>query len=484
MRTYFLLALLLAALHVSAQGSDPDATVKALAKVIRNYPGSNVEPVVEDICKKFKKNPAVFYGVANAFWYNAKDSARAFKYADRALAIDSKYVQSYVLKGDIMAYLKDTVTAGRWYKKAISTNPQNPLGYRKYAKLVSLNDVNDAVATLAKAKDNIPTFPYHVEAGRLYYKLMDKKDTTNHALYNMRLHYEQAEVDSMTATDVSNYAIAMHWTGNYDKVLEIANSDYAQRFADDPLCNRIYFYSAVDNKSYDEAEKYAKRFFAAADSIINNDNRYYVRTLMGLKKYDDAIELCQKWMATEISDEACHKYAMQTIAEAYKLKGEFEKAEKTYAQYVQTREASGKLTANDIDLFARLYYDKAEESNGQERVDAYNKADSLYNIIVGKFVSDADEALYKRYVISYRLHPEPKDGYAVDICKQLISVLKSKSQRSERDNEMLVEAYNYLEFYSYYNDHYRQCKQYALKILEIDPVNENAKKIVSKLKKY
>lgn len=484
MRIYILLTLLLAALQVSAQGNDPDATVKALAKVIRNYPGNNVEPVVDDICKKFKKNPAVFCGVANAFWYNAKDSARAFKYADRALSIDSKYVQAYVLKGDIMAYLKDTVTAERWYEKAINVNPQSPLGYKSYASVVGQRNPKQAADMLEKAKENIPSFPYHVEAGRLYYKLIGKSDTTYHALLNTRLHYGQAEVDSMTENDTRNYVIVQYMTKNYDKVLDIANSDYAQRFADDPYCNRYYFYSAIKMELYGEAEKYATRLFAQSDSITNKDYDSYVLTLFGLKKYDDAIALCEKWMKTSQSGESSNDEAMQRIAEAYEQKGEFVKAEEVYTQYVQTREESGKLTVNDMQSFVNLYLDKGKESNGQEMVYAYTKADSLLNIIVSKFVTNADEALYKRYKISVQLHPDPKDGYAVDICKQLISLLKSKSQLSNLDNEWLVEAYYYLAYNNLQNDHYKDCKKYALKILEINPEHEKAKEMVSFLKKY
>lgn len=476
-----LLALLtMCALPAAAQRNDPDAAVKALTKVIKKW---HVKPklldaAVEDICGKYKKDPSVYNGAAEAFWWNGADSARAIKYADKAIGIDGKYAPAYVLQGNIWAYYKDTLRAKKWYEKAMTANPQSPLGYEAYAGILEKSgDPDGAVSTLEKVTAADPQYPFHLKAAHIY----DRMNKRGKAI----VHYEQVEHDSMTCADVVSYARLYRSMSNHDKVLEIVEP-YAAEYSSDPFFCQMCLYTYVDMERFADAEPYAKNFFQyAPDSLINSDSyRYFVRTYMGEKKYEEAIELSKKWMGLAIATDKDKEYAIGKIADSYKELGEFEKAEAAYAEYISSREATGTLTALDLNNYAELYKSKAEESNGDEKTSALMKADSIYNIMANKFITNADYALYQRYTITIDIHGY-KDGSALNICNKLISSILAKKELDATNKARLVAAYRYIaQDYLIRLNNIKRAKEYYQKIVAIDPNDKNALYALNVLKKY
>lgn len=486
--TLCLLALMtMCALPAKAQRNDPDAAVKALTKVIKkwNISPNNLERAVEDICSKYKKEPSVYNGAAEAFWWNGADSARAIKYANKAIAIDSKYAPAYVLQGNIWAYYKDTLRAKKWYEKAITANPQSPLGYEANARIMELSgDLDGAVATLEKATTANPQYPFHLKAARIYERHIKEDNDVGGNMAKAIVHYEQIEPDSMECDDVVRYANHYRGMHDYNKFFEIVEP-YLEKYSSDPDLNRQCLYSNVETKRYQEAEKFANRLIAAPGSVPKSiDYKYFVRTYMGENKYEDAIEISKKWMGLAIAEDSDKQYAIGKIAEAYKELGEFEKAEDAYAEYISSREAAGKTTENDINEYAKLYLNKADESNGSEKIAAYMKADSIYDVMANKFIHLADQALNQRFKISFELHPDPTDGYALPVCNRLISTLLAKSSLDDTRKGWLVKAYEYLGYYNVKNNHFRKGKEYYQKILAIDPNNGDALRVLNVLKKY
>lgn len=486
-RTRLLLPLLLAAvaLPATAQRDDPDATVKALAYIIKTQPaGKALDKVVADICSSFNKNANVYAGAARAWWYNAGDSARAFRYIDRAIGINPKCVPAYTLKGDIYAWCKDTTTAVSWFDKAIKADPQNPKGYESLAGIRVNSDPDGAVALLQKVKDSHPAYPFHLKAARIYERLLSAGKDIGENMEKAIQHYEQVDRDSMESSDVIDYASHYRGMHQYDKCMEIAKP-YKERFASDPYFNRMCLYTCVDGEKYHDSDEYAERLMTAADTIINStDYRYYVRSKMGQHKYDAAIGMCRTWMAKDQTGDADKQYAIGKMAEAYKELGEYDKAEHVYADYIASREKSGSLSAYDVNSLAKMYVDKAEELNGQEKIDAWMKADSMYNILATKFVQYADMAYYQRYRITLQMYPDPKDGKALQIAQNLISVILAKSERNDTDNARLAEMYRYIAFCYLQNDNFRKSKFYWQKLLEVAPDDAGAKKALNVLKKY
>ena len=128
---------------------------------------------VREALEAFKKNPEVLTNIGHAFDFQINDTVNAFKYIDRALAVNPKYVPAYVEKGSILfGWAKtpeDTITAYGWYDKAISFDPKNPLGYQAYAKaLAKKHDYDGAAKKLEEILQHDPNYNVYVEIGAMY----------------------------------------------------------------------------------------------------------------------------------------------------------------------------------------------------------------------------------------------------------------------------------------------------------------------------
>jgi len=474
-----LLALLsICALPATAQRKDTDAAVKALTKVIKKWSNTpkTLDNAVENICSKYKKEPSVYNGAAEAFWWNGADSAHAIKYANKAIAIDSKYAPAYVLQGDIWRHYKDTVMAKKWYEKAITANPQSTVGYEAYAKMIEQSDPDGAVAMLEKITAAHPEYPFHLKAAHIY----DRQNKREKAI----AHYDQVERDSMECDDVVSYARLCRSMKDHNKVLEIVEP-YAAKYSSDPYFSQLCLYTYVDLERFSEAEPYAISHFNAPDSFITTmDYQYFVRTYIGEKKYNEAIELSKKWIGLDIATDEDKQYAIGKIADAYKELGEFDNAVDAYTEYIGSREKTNKLTAWDLNAFAELYKNEAKVSNGNEKTVALMKADSIYNIMANKFLQNSDYALYQRYEITTQIHGY-KDGAALDICNKLVSTLLAKGELNNTNKARLVVAYRYIATdYVFRLSNFKKGKEYYQKIVAINPNDEEALHNLEVLKKY
>lgn len=483
-----LLALLsICALPATAQRKDTDAAVKALTKVIKKWSNTpkTLDNAVENICSKYKKEPSVYNGAAEAFWWNGADSAHAIKYANKAIAIDSKYAPAYVLQGDIWRHYKDTVMAKKWYEKAITANPQSTVGYEAYAKMIEESDPDGAVAMLEKITAAHPEYPFHLKAARIYERKMEDNASIGKYLTKAIGHYEQVDPDSMESYDVVYYATHYFGMHDYNKCLAILEP-YMPKYTSDSYFNNLCLQTSVEAGQYSKAEQFANNFLSSAPDSIRKSQyyRYCVRTYMGLKKYEEAVEVSKTLMGLDIATDEDKQYAIGKIADAYSELGEFDKAEAAYAEYTEGRSRTGQLTVQDVNNFAELYWNKANELNGSEKIAAWMKADSLYDVIANKYIQYADEALYRRYLISVSIHKNPKDGYALPVCNKLVSVLLAKNDLDETRKGWLTDAYRYIAYNYLENHNYKRSKEYFQKIVAVSPNDEGAQKALGVLKKY
>lgn len=482
-----LLALLsICALPATAQRKDTDAAVKALTKVIKKWSNTpkTLDNAVENICSKYKKEPSVYNGAAEAFWWNGADSAHAIKYANKAIAIDSKYAPAYVLQGDIWRHYKDTVMAKKWYEKAITANPQSTVGYEAYAKMIEESDPDGAVAMLEKITAAHPEYPFHLKAARIY-----DRQTENHRgeyLYTKAIsHYEQVEPDSMECGDVISYTRIYWGLKDYNKCLAILEP-YMSKYTSDSYFNNLCLQTSVEAGQYSKAEQFANNFLSSAHDSIRKTQyyKYCIRTYMGLKKYEEAIEVSKTLMGLDIATDEDKQYAIGKIADAYSELGEFDNAVDAYTEYIGSREKTNKLTAWDLNAFAELYKNKAKISNGNEKTVALMKADSIYNTMANKFLQNSDYALYQRYDITTQIHGY-KDGAALDICNKLVSTLLAKGELNNTNKARLVAAYQYIAAdYVYRLSNFKKAKEYYQKIVAINPNDKNALDNLEVLKKY
>ncbi len=484
----------------------PDAASKAFAATIKKYnkdlslasTAQIMDQFIEDSYKKyFKGDPSVYKSVAEAFWYNMGDTVRAMSYADKSLAIDSRYTPAYIIKGEVCAWCKDTLKAQEWYERAITANPTDTKGYEAVARLKMFQpDATAAEKAYARAKMAVPSYPANLKTARMYdlraNRIANGKLTdavTGTSMTNVIQYYEKAERDSMEEYDYAAFAGWLFALGKlnkayYAKGLEVAEEGL-QRFPDDPQINRMGLYCSVMSQQYQNSLTYADKLMNSKDTTINHlDYRYVARAYMGKKNLTKGIKAFETLLAQEDATDEDRSYAIGQIATAYKDLGEYEKADEAYADYIAKRKAAGTLTFYDLWTYAQMYMDKAEESNGDAVVQAYMKADEIYAEAAKIDLEQAYMALYQRISIRTKdmIDPGYKKGMAVEPAKEVVALLSAQSQLTGNPKAVMVAACNYLGVY-YLNvkEDKRQCLMYWRKLHSVDPTNENAIKVITSI---
>ena len=180
--------------------------------------------------------------------------------------------------------------------------------------------------------------------------------------------------------------------------------------------------------------------------------------------------------------------SVQKVADCYKELGNYDMAEKTYLQYVEQRKADSVLTVRDLALVANMYKAKAEESNGEEKIDALNKADAVYGEMAQLFPESAVNANYNRFRIVHGMDPEDVQkehpGRSRPFMEAIYRTLKDKAELDEADKAYLETASRWLSYRCFFVGEYALCNEYVTCWLSLDPENDTANTIYNQVKKF
>lgn len=501
-------ALLLPALGATAQKqrslsnvTDVDAAVKAIGTILPHYSVKDAEPLIADICERHKKNPAIYTGVADAFWYKSgtRDSTNAFRYIDKALAVNPKYAPAYLLKGDIWYNCEDTIAALNCYKKAIEADPTNIKGYDKIIIIERYRDRDKTKALIKSIKDAIPTYPVNLKLADTYVN-----STRGSDLNFARECYNNAERDSMKARDYQNEASiynglttmtsGVEKLNAYVKMLEIGEEGLA-KFPDSFELTNIALVGAANSHNHPDAEKrmeldnkaveYGEKLFAmpGADTLLTaNHYLNYGIALMHKNKYDKAIEIYKQLLDMPKATDDDRSKAIAKIGEAYAQLGEYDKANDVYKEHLANLERNGRLRYYDMQTYAQMYISKAEESVGQEQIDAYKKAADIYGKAAEKFMEEAGRGYYYQIDCLEKIDTDKSMGIALEPSKKLYNLTNAKGPDSENYHAYMQKALLYTLNHYIKIKNYKTARVWALKYLEYEPDNEGIKNLLPKLK--
>ena len=174
---------------------------------------------------------------------------------------------------------------------------------------------------------------------------------------------------------------------------------------------------------------------------------------------------------------------IKSISDAYKAKGDFDNAAKYLRDYIAKKE---KPTFSDYEGIAKLFLTQAKDTTitKDAKEAALAKADAAYEEL-GKnelFKDNLLYVLYQRANIGMQLDPNLQSGDAQPHYEKIIELLANKPDREASDNQILRTAYHYMMSRTYLvGKDKAKAKEYAAKILEIDP-NYEAAKVIRDLK--
>ena len=468
---YLFIAALTAGYSANAMAqTGTTADIDAVKKIISSKP-ADLDKQMKPFYKANKKNAINLVAFGREF-YAVKDTANAKTYASYALAASkNQCAPAFILLGDIAAMGDDGGQAAVQYEQAIYVDPKSPEAYYKYANVYRKISPRGAVSKLEELKVQRPDLPVDAMIGRIYYMSND---------FDAALRaYDKGDKEKMEDRDLSDYAMTAFFKQKYDKSFEIAKFGLRKR-PRHAAFNRLAFFNGTELKKYDEALGYADALFHKSDSAKFSyyDYTYYGNALSGAKQFDKAIEMYNKALQQDDMDNKAKRAGViKQLSDAYKAQEDFPNAIKNYQEYLNTVE---KASANDIAALAQLHLQNAnKKQTKEEQTECFMQADKTYQDLETKFQDAAEYATFMRARVNSYMDPDQKKGLAKPFYEKLDQLIGDKENKDATDKARLTESYRYLiSYYFVLQDNKETAKQYAQKLLLIDPDNEIAKQVM------
>jgi tetratricopeptide (TPR) repeat protein len=457
---YLVMGVLLAGFSATANAQEEELNA-ALQGIKSKAP--NVAELAKTAYKKNKKDAAALIKVARAF-YEQKDTANAIlfaNYANEAGKPKYQYAPAYLLLGDIEAtYGTDGGKAAGFYNQAITFDPKNPEGYKKWAMVYRKISPSQAAKKLQDMKANCPNEDVDGFTGHMYMLVNDEK--------NAYESYKKADISKLDKAYLNEYVRASYFTGHFEDALKAAEAGLKLE-PRNPTFNRLAMFSNYELKNYDAAKAYIHKYFNETDSakFSEYDHFYTALIYQALEdkenmyaQYDKALEL--------VNDSSMIKRhaILKSVSDSYLKDQQFENAIKYYQDYLACKPD---LNSDDHEGLAKIYskYADADEARKAELI---AKAVEAYHVMGEKFPIQKIYAAYQCATMNNKLDKTGEKGLAKPEYQKVVELLEGKADRDNSENTMLKYSYHYLMSNAFlYGKNKALAKEYANKILTIDP---------------
>ena len=423
----------------------------------------NVAELAKTAYKKNKKNAAALIKVARAF-YEQKDTANArmfANYANEAGKPKYQFAPAYLLLGDIEAsYGTDGGRAAGYYNQAITFDPKNPEGYKKWAMVYRKISPTQAAKKLEEMKVQCPDEDIDAFKGHIFMLANDEKQAYE--------NYVKADINKLDKLGLNEFVRCSYFTGHFADAVRAAEAGIKLE-PRNPTFNRIAMFANYELKNYDAAKDYIHKYFFETDSakISEYDHFYTALIYQALEDkanmyahYDKALEL--------VNDQSMIKRwaILKSVSDSYLKDKEFENAIKYYDQYMACKPD---LNSDDMEGVAKIYSKFADE-NEPRKAELIGKAIEAYRAMGEKFPIQNTYAAYQCATMNNKLDKTGEKGLAKPDYQKVVELLEGKADRTKGEDIMLKYSYHYLMSNAFlFGKNKPLAKEYANKILAIDP---------------
>lgn len=403
------------------------------------------------------KNATVLMKVSEAY-INApvKNLADAFTLLAQAQKLEPKNPEVYILTGDAFLEQNNGTKAVENYEKAGALDPKSSIALLKQGQVWNrAKNYSLAIDTYKKAKLIDSTFaPAYREIAEIYIRA----GRFGEAAYNMK-KYLQLNNDCSAR---SRYSGTLNQARMYKESVE-AGKEALKCEPVNIYTYRYLAYSQYEIADYAGGMESINEFFTkiAPDKIIPQDYEYRAKLLSKTGK--DSLAILD------------YKKAMELQPEKIELNGDIANAYIKMRKYPEAIAAfkvkmeKGKPGVNDYFGIGRAYFQSKDFVN----------ADSAFAQVIA-MQPDLSLGYMWRAKTNSQMDPKNEKWLAKPFYEAYLT--KVKPEENERNKKDLIETYNYLA--AYYADK-KDCpnvKIYMQKVLELDPANTQAKKIIAGLK--
>ena len=489
-RKLFFFAIILMIASSAAAQTDPDATVKAFKAALLDFYNNKqgrvdqTERLSDDLYNKFKKDPKVLVGIADAY-STIKDTTYSYKFYNYAIALDPANMEPYVEAGkweEADSTKQSYERALAWYNRAIKANPKDSTGYVRAARLLAmrLGKWDEAVAKLNEISAFNKDYPVNLNIARMY-------DETNR--WGKAIEYfSKEDFNRFEPYDLTAYATECLLTkGFFEQGVPVVEFGI-KKYPNHAQLWRIARKYAIGQKKYKEASEYGEAFFANRNEnikIVDYDYMELAEAYQQQHKTNKAIEVYEKVISIDSIAEGTRNNSYRQIASIYKDLGDWDKAYATYERLFAVEMAENKPNPKDFETYAMMYEEQAEElMSEEEKHDAYRKAIQAWDRLSQVSENYADYALYKAIQCCYKIDNILKSDTHVSYAERLIAMLGQKAEVTSREMAILGYAWFSLAYHHFQNENWSTAYEYAENTLKCNPDNDTAKRIMESSKKY
>ncbi len=403
------------------------------------------------------KNSTVFLKIAETY-INAekKNLPEAFNLLALAAKLAPKNPEVYLLTGDAYLEQNDGSKAVENYEKAAALDPKSVVAILRQGQVFNRAKNYTLALDLYKKASLIDSSfaPAYREKAEIFFRAGQYNNAV--AQYKRYLQLN------------NNCSARGRYAGFLYKAKQYALSIEAAKEAKKCDPNNVYLdrylaYDYFETNDYANGLASSQSFFGkvAPEKIIAQDYEY--RGKLNGKTGNDSLAILDYKKALEM--DTAKSELTNDMANSYMKMKKYNEA----IQLFKTKISSGKGNVNDFYSIGRAYYYSKN----------FIEADSAFSKIV---TTQPDLALgyLWRAKANLQMDPENKQWKSKELYETFIS--KVKPEETEKNKKDLIDAYNYLAAYHASKKDCTATKNYLLKVVELDPANAQAKKVLGSLK--
>jgi len=361
--------------------------------------------------------------------------------------------------GDIEALADNGGAAAAQYDQAVYADPKNYEAYYKYALVYRKIDPQGAARKLDELKANCPEISIEAIKGHIFMLADDRKSAYN--------EFKKVPVNQIDPDYLNEFARASYFGGHFDDALAACEEGLKHK-PGNPAFTRLAMFSNYELKNYDAAKAYLQKYFHELDSVKFSEYDHYYAALIHDKLGDKANALESYQKALDLVDEQSfikRWTILKTMSDSHLKDSEFDKALHYYQEFLNTKP---EVKVDDYEGLAGIYT-KYAENDETKKFEMLNKAADVYTQIGEKFPIQQAYASYKRAEIINKTDKDMAGRLAKPDYQKVVELLGDKADRTKGENTMLKYSLHYLMFGSYLDKNIPGAKEYAEKILTIDP---------------
>ena len=401
----------------------------------------------------------IYLGSAQIIGKN-KRYAKAQSYLSKAKEATTPKNASIGNNADVYLALGDVYLGQKNYNEAIK-NYRNALMVDKKCVEAQLRigylylgakNLNESRSAFLEAKNVDSTFaPVYRGLGEVYTAARQYKFAKDNYRIFLKLSGDNTAAKA-------NYATSLFKSGEYDEAITTVEEVLAVDKSRNNL-NRLATFSCYDKKPQDleKGLKFSETFFAQTtpEKIIPKDYAYLGRIQLKLKKDSAMIDL---GIANLIKAYELDSSDVTMLNEAYK-NSYYNKRYDKAVQLINSKIATGTADANDNMMLGKSYY----------QLKQYGNADSVFTQVSVTDPNNLDPYVWMANTAA-SLDPDSKLGLAKPKYEMVIKVALADTVKNKNE---IMNAYYYLaSYYLKIKKDNVQTKNYAQKIINLDPSNK------------